>query len=283
MSQADRARKQRRAVFERIRRSVVAVAHLPLGTNRKEIEGALGSGMAKAVELRGSGFVIDDFGRVVTAKHVVAPILDPYRAAIQRGEPISVPLALVYVHPFNDGPRSGFEYEISLVANVSEANELDVAVLTPPPVDKGRVRPQPIAMARQPAAEGDEVIICGYPLGNALHADQLHGSVVRPSFSQGIVSAVLPWPGAPAEMSNVFQIDGTVNGGNSGGPVVDLVSGEVVGIAIATMSRWHLLPGLNPNERVRLEIPTGLARAIPVALVRRVVNDSRARAGLSPL
>ena len=79
----------------------------------------------------------------------------------------------------------------------------------------------------EPVSEGDEIATCGFPLGNMLH-DSL--GTVTSSFTQGLVSSIIPAPGAPKEYLKGFQLDLTAAPGNSGGPVFSMEYGKVFGV-----------------------------------------------------
>jgi S1-C subfamily serine protease len=61
--------------------------------------------------------------------------------------------------------------------------------------------------------EGNEVYFCGYPLSSSQHIT-----------SHGIVSALFN-----EDSTRIIQIDGSINSGNSGGPLFDM-NDEVIGI-----------------------------------------------------
>jgi S1-C subfamily serine protease len=75
--------------------------------------------------------------------------------------------------------------------------------------------------------EGDEVGICGFPLGTHLKKEL---GTVSSSFTKGIISSVIPSAGVPLQYLKGFQLDATATHGNSGGPVFLLESGEVIGV-----------------------------------------------------
>jgi len=76
-------------------------------------------------------------------------------------------------------------------------------------------------------SEGDEVGICGFPLGNYLYR-QL--GTVTSSFSKGIVSSIIPNPNVSLKYLRGFQLNISATNGNSGGPVFSLSSGKVFGV-----------------------------------------------------
>jgi len=111
--------------------------------------------------------------------------------------------------------------------------------------------------------EGDEVGICGFPLGLTITSDgrlrQMTAIVQR-----GIVAAVLPWTGIPNP--HAFQLDISVNPGSSGSPMFTADTGELVGIVFAApMNTGHVaLPVGGGQENIAtIALPTGFGYAIP--------------------
>lgn len=92
----------------------------------------------------------------------------------------------------------------------SPENQFDFAILeAQAQLVAGRQVLQPRAMENVP--RGTEVVFAGFPHG--IPDLLVHEAIVS----------------GPANPSG-FYIDGSVNGGNSGGPIVDKASGEVIGI-----------------------------------------------------
>lgn len=86
-------------------------------------------------------------------------------------------------------------------------------------------------------AVGDEVIFHGYPF-NMTYLTSHHG----------YVSSI-----HKRDMRQIIQIDGSVNGGNSGGPLLEAKNGEVVGIVTRAVTGYietefnNLITQLNKN------------------------------------
>ena len=76
-------------------------------------------------------------------------------------------------------------------------------------------------------AEGLEIGICGFPLGDFLK-DQI--GTVSSSFTFGTVSSISPYEGVPIEGLEAFQLDATATHGNSGGPVFNKDNQKVIGL-----------------------------------------------------
>jgi S1-C subfamily serine protease len=197
----------------------------------------------------GSGVVIDEAGFLLTNDHVV-----------RRASQIAV--------RFGTGTN---EYEATLVVSDEKA---DVALL------KLKARPGERFRAIRFAREddlllGETVLALGNPLG-------LGGSVTRGILSSKSRSA--PVEGGKLTYQNWLQTDAPINGGNSGGPLVNL-RGELIGINVAVV-----------NETPQGEPVQGIGFAIPIRLVEQALSDilptefvkslwfgARVKIGTSPL
>lgn len=167
----------------------------------------------------GSGFVIDGAGRIVTNQHVVAG-----------ADRVTVRFA------------NGDEAEARVVGTDAST---DVALLD---LEGGR-EVTPLELGSSEALEvGDAVAAIGSPFG-------LEGTLTA-----GIVSALDRDIRAPNgfTIDGAIQTDAALNGGSSGGPLLD-AAGRVVGIASQIESR----SGGN----------VGVGYAVPVETVRRVVDE----------
>jgi S1-C subfamily serine protease len=157
----------------------------------------------------GSGVVITESGRILTALHVVT--------GTDR-----------WVVVFADGSKSEAEM-------VGAQPESDLAVLQP----KHLPDEQPAATLTSSTTlrPGDTVVATGFPFG------------IGPSVTAGVVSGLKRTFVDPnnqkTKLTNLIQFDAAVNPGNSGGPLVNR-DGEVVGIvtAIANPSGAGVFAGI---------------------------------------
>ena len=123
-------------------------------------------------------------------------------------------------------------------------------------------------------AEGQSIAFMGFPIGSALG--------LTPVTHRGIVAAVTPIgiPQANSRQLNpalvrrlagdtfrVYQLDATAYPGNSGSPVFDPDSGEVLGIV-----NMVFVKGTKENA---LSAPSGITYAIPVSHLRALLMDVR--------
>ena len=145
---------------------------------------------------------------------------------------------------------SGTSKEKALRAEVVGTDDVkDLAILK---IDKFDQLPAPLDMSgeSQPI-ETMSVYIIGFPFGELLSSNKGNPSI---SIGRGSITG-LP-RNARDELSHV-QFDGSLNPGNSGGPVVDS-QGRLVGIAVS-----HFVLGSNS---------TGINKAIPALEVSKLLN-----------
>jgi S1-C subfamily serine protease len=140
----------------------------------------------------GSGFVLDEDGRILTSDHMVE--------------------GATKIHvSFSDGTK--------VHATVLATDPpLDLAVLEVEDVPASTLEPLPLGLAAD-LSPGDTVVAIGNPFG------------YERSVSVGVVSALEREMVAPNgfTISNAVQTDAPINHGNSGGPLLD-TQGRVVGV-----------------------------------------------------
>ena len=140
----------------------------------------------------GSGFLMDDEGRVITNAHVV-----------EGSDAVTVQLG-----------EDGEPLEAKVVG-LDTSTDIAVLEVDPAAVD---VEPLPLGDSRE-IAVGDPVVAIGNPFG------------LDRTVTTGIVSALQRQIGAPDgfTISDVIQTDAAINPGNSGGPLFN-AAGEVIGV-----------------------------------------------------
>ncbi len=173
------------ALYKQVKNAVVEI-HAARGGQENPF------GEQQEGQATGSGFVIDEEGRVVTNQHVV-----------DGAESVRV--------EFADGTEVAAEV-------VGTDPSTDIAVLD---VDRPSSELTPLSFASTGSLEvGDPVIVLGSPFG-------LEGTLTT-----GVISAVGREIQSPNgfTIENAVQTDAALNHGNSGGPVLD-GQGRVVGVA----------------------------------------------------
>ena len=199
---------------------------------------------------RGTGFVVGDGNLLITNAHVLP----------EAG---------------SDDSKSGLMLQLATAAGSLEMRPATVAALDRDH-DLALLRfggsPLPVLSIAdtQGIHEGLSVAFIGFPIGGVLG--------FTPVTHRGIISSVtpivLPAPTArqldPKTVArlrrgsfDVYQLDATAYPGNSGGPVFNQQTGEVVGVI-----NMVLIRGLKESA---LSQPTGISYAIPIQYVRKLL------------
>ncbi len=224
-------------VIAAVKPSVVAIAsHQPL--------------RQPALTFIGTGFVVADGRHVVTNAHNIPAFLDPDKKE-----------TLVIVIPgVEDGERS-----VRLATVVSREKSHDVALL------KFTDAPLPALQLGDSlkAKEGQELLMTGFPIGSVLG----YHAVTHRAMISAITPVVQPVDNAsqlnPRMIKRmltefkVFQLDAIAYPGNSGSPVYDTETGEVIGVLNSVFVK-------DTKESV-IEKPSGISYAIPVQYVRELM------------
>jgi len=179
----------------------------------------------------GSGFVVaaDDKGVLVATNHHVA---SPTPPAPRPGARATLTVV------FDSGTKAERSYPAAVAA--SDADR-DLAVLR---VVGVKDAPTPIAYADPPKAfETMGVFSFGFPLGEALSLKK-----GNPTVTVGKASVSSLREAEDGELG-VIQIDGNLNPGNSGGPVVD-AKGRLVGVAVSRVRDGQGIGFLVPAAEV---------------------------------
>lgn len=208
-----------------------------------------------AFQFRGTGFVIGDGFLVATNAHVL-----PDTIASENRE------ALVIVVP-----GGGEQGTVRAVSRVADERSRDLALLR---LDGGAALPALALAARERVLEGQEIAFTGFPIGSVLG--------MTPVTHRGIVSAITPIsipqanardlnPALIRSLSNdvfrVYQLDATAYPGNSGSPVFDPQTGEVIGVINMVFVK-------STKESV-LSDPSGISYAIPVEYLHKLLAQLR--------
>ncbi|WP_334064069.1 S1 family peptidase [Alteromonas genovensis] len=223
------------SVVQRISKSTVAIAiNSPLKHSSPKI--------------LGTGFIISNGKYAVTNYHVVAQALDPSvveNYVILSGHGSDVKMLKV------DVKRIDVKHDLALL-NI-EASDSRLSSL---PISSGELL--------QP---GNEIAFTGYPIGAILG--------LYPATHRGYISAITP-DAIPANNSNqltsrmlarieapslIYQLDAVAYPGNSGSPVYEPTTGDVIGVINKVL--------VKDTKESALSAPTGISYAIPV---RHVLN-----------
>ncbi len=201
-----------------------------------------------APSLLGTGFVVGDGRHIVTNYHVVAKELD-------------IRIVQYYVALSGEGRRPKM-HKMTL-AGIDPVHDLAIFSI--------ENKLPAIPLAKDTLLEsGTSVVMTGYPIGAVLG--------LYPATHTGIIAAVAP-DATPARNADeltlnmlkrlkepflIYQLDITAFPGNSGSPVYDRNTGEVVGVLNKVF--------VSEGKESALSNPSGISYAIPVMQLKRLAK-----------
>lgn len=205
--------------------------------------------------LRGTGFVVEGGNLAVTNAHVLmGPAEDPAGAS----------LAL----QIRDS-KGELQMRAASVLEVDRTHDLALLRFDGAPVAALNLRDS------KSVREGQSVAFMGFPIGGALG----FSSVTHRAMVSSITAIVLP-AATGAQLTersirslrdgsfDIFQLDGTAYPGNSGGPLFDAETGEVVGIVNMVFVKG--------TKESAISQPSGISYAIPSNFVAQLLQRQKA-------
>jgi serine protease Do len=227
-------------LIERVKPSVVAV-------------GTFDRTRSPAFILRGTGFVLGNGNLVATNAHVIP-------------EPLNASGSEAVVIRLTSSSGEVLQ-RVARVAASDKSHDLALLRIEGVPL-------QAIPLHNGVVREGQSVVFMGFPIGTVLGLSTVT--------HRGIISAITPvaLPGASAQQLNekvikrlksgtfnVYQLDGTAYPGNSGGPLLDADTGEVIGVINMVFVK-------GTKESV-LSQPSGITFAIPVQHLQELLQGTQ--------
>jgi S1-C subfamily serine protease len=201
----------------------------------------------------GTGFVVGDGTLVATNAHVLPAALDA------GGDPEVLVAMQQSAEPSRAAARR--------LVRVAIDDGHDIALLK---LDGPALRPVKLRDSAA-VAEGDILLFTGFPIGNALG--------LFPATHRAMVAAIAPvaMPSASGQQLDarvvrrlrdaafpVFQLDATAYPGNSGSPLYDPATGEVVGVVNMVF--------VKSTKEAALTQPSGITYAIPSRFLIELLN-----------
>ena len=240
------ARADRFATIERVRNSVVAI-----GTFERT--------RSPQFQFLGTGFAVGDGSTVVTNAHVLPPLLDSARSEI---------IAVVLPGRPKGAKEEAAEVREGRQIAVDPGTDLALLKITGAALVPLRIRDS------DSVREGQEVYFTGFPIGAVLGP--------FPATHRGMISVVTPIAipqGRAADLDPrtlrrlatgsfpVLQLDATAYPGNSGSPVYDPETGDVIGII-----NMVLVKGTKESA---LSQPSGITYAVPSRHLQSLLDKAR--------
>jgi S1-C subfamily serine protease len=200
---------------------------------------------------RGTGFVVGDGNHVVTNAHVL---------------------------PEGGEPGFGTQLQIGVPRGIGRLEGRAASVVT---VDRGRdlallrTEGAPLPALKlggaDPVPEGTAVALMGFPIGGTLGFSIVTHRGIVAALAPGVIPS--PTAGRLAERAaaqireggfEVYQLDATAYPGNSGGPLIDAGTGQVIGVVNSVL--------VKATRESALSSPTGITYAVPVRYVHELLR-----------
>lgn len=231
------------ATIERVRPSILAI-------------GTFQATRVPQFSFRGTGFVVGDGTLAATNAHVLPGAL----------EPGADPEQLVAVLPGSDGSRT----TLRKLTRVAIDADHDLALLK---MDGAPLKPLALRDSSG-IAEGDSLFFTGFPIGGALG--------LFPATHRAMIAAIAPIaiPSVSSQRLDpksirrlrdsafsMFQLDATAFPGNSGSPLYDPATGEVVGVLNMVFVKG--------TKEAALTQPSGISYAVPSRFLIDLLARSR--------
>jgi S1-C subfamily serine protease len=224
----------------RVKRSVVAV-------------GTFERGRTPAFQFRGTGFAVGNGTTIATNAHVLPALLN---AAGNETLAILLPAA---------GHEGGQVRGVQRLA-VDPGSDLALLKLSGDPMP-------PLKLRGDGVREGQDVLMTGYPIGAVLgpYAATHRGMIasitpiaipqgnaaeLNPAVVRRLASGTFP----------VFQLDATAYPGNSGSPIYDPVTGDVLGIVNMVFVKG--------TKEAALSQPSGITYAVPAGHLEALLRSA---------
>ncbi len=204
----------------------------------------------------GTGFAVGDGTLIATNAHVIA------RQLATGNDPEQLAIAIP-----SDSPQRA---QVRVVQRAGADAERDLALLRMP----GQPLPPMALRDSGTVREGELFLMTGFPIGSVLG---LYAATHR-----AMIAAVTPIAIPPADSRNldakmlrrlqagafpVYQLDATAYPGNSGSPLYDPATGEVVGVLNMVFVKG--------TKEKALTDPSGISYAIPSRYLEALINAAR--------
>jgi len=199
------------------------------------------------VEVVGTAFSVSSEGVFLTADHVANP-----QNNTPAGQPVGPNDKILLAQMQADGVTASILGPFQIVASSQQHDFAILKIQTPHVLIQ-----KYLELDLSSRFEGEEVAVCGYPLASTQQHPQ-NGSVtlnMSIRVAAGIISSQ-----QIKNNSKELEVDFPILPGNSGGPIISIETGKVVGLAKATMTvggaTGHTMGHLGIVTDVRNTLPT---------------------------
>jgi len=241
---------------ERIYQNKERISKTILGVGRIEISGH------PDYPWIGTGWLIKGTRIIVTNRHVANKFASRRgnKFRINRnfeGDPLNVKIDFKEEHGINEER----EFEIEKVIHIAENDEPDIALLSVQPKnDNDQLLPEGLEISQTPVQAHENVFVLGYPAHNSNKKIRLYDFIFKGISEVKRLSPGEIFPSSAA--SYIYEHDCSTWYGNSGSPVINFQTGEVVGIHYS--GAHHHFGGVLTNWAVRSTYLLGLLEELNI-------------------
>lgn len=205
--------------------------------------------------LRGTGFIVGNGNLVITNAHVLQ---QPAKEDVEAALVVHVKVG-----------KNDWQMRSAAVVDVDKVHDLALLRFEGPSAPALSVRDSGSVQ------EGQAVAFMGFPIGGALG----FSPVTHRGMISSITAAALPTPTAQQLNSkairslrgeasfDIFQLDGTAYPGNSGGPLFDPDTGDVLGVVNMVF--------IKGTRESALTNPSGISYAIPSRFILQLLQHAK--------
>ncbi|WP_198937854.1 serine protease [Pelomonas sp. KK5] len=197
---------------------------------------------------RGTGFVVGNGNLAITNAHVLPP---PMTGEVQRRLVVQL-------------RRANGDWAPRTATVLALDKSRDLALLK----FDGPAAPA-LALRKTIVREGTSIALMGFPLAGALG----FSTVTHRGIVSAITGVAMPTPSAQSLNASaalrlregafeILQLDATAYPGNSGGPVIDVEAGDVVGVINMVVVKRSRESALSDPSGITYAIPAGYAAAL---------------------
>lgn len=233
---------------------------------------AIASRVSKNPELPdiiGTGFIARSDGIIFTNDHVIKAIKRLPR--LKSMGPEDWPIVVLYFHWIPNKGMMTINLEVKGVGGLKREKPIEGYNYGPDIPDLGfihvHVKDLPVLKIAEKLElqEGDKVMLAGFPMGtDTLRAPGwLHQ--LTPTLQSGIISAILPFS---CDNPHAMLLNIMTQGGSSGSPVFNPLTGEVIGIEYAGIVEPKTLSG--KSGILIYENNTSLTLTIPAKIIHGI-------------
>ena len=223
----------------------------------------------------GSGFLVNDEGYFVTAAHVV-------KTDHVGSDAAQIPCKLKAVVRQADGNSGAMGFDI---IEVDEGHDLALCRILgfkvydeqhPSHLDKGTPKSSwhpfsSLAVATSEVRQGELVLLSGFPLGSwtqALHLGLISSTIM--------VNPNVPIPTVTKDRNQLVPVTINGNHGDSGGPLIDVTTGQVVGVLLQIVPAPMAIGGRVVWDSGTFEL-SGIMLAAPATWVNALLSRHNVR------